>query len=101
MRTRLQLRDILQEATGLTNLYFQPPSSVQMKYPCLVYGLSSYRLENSDNRPYIGHKNYSVTIIDKNPDSEYPDKMLDVPYIRFDRHFSTDNLHHWVYTLYF
>lgn len=100
-RSRLHLRELLKATTGIANLYFQPPNKTQMTYPCIVYGHQNYRIEHANNGPYVGYKQYLVTIIDKNPDSEYPDKMLDLPFCRFDRHYSSDNLHHWVYSLYY
>ena len=73
-----------------------------MKYPCVVYGLDNpYSIYRANNGPYIGHKAYQITIIDKDPDSVYQDKPLEIPYCRFDRHYTSDNLHHWVFTLYF
>lgn len=101
MRTRLQLRDALSEAIGLPNMYFQPPNNVQMKYPCVVYKLSNLYIRHSNNIPYVGFKAYTVTIIDKDPDSIYQDLPLKLPFCRFDRHYPADNLHHWVYQLYY
>lgn len=31
----------------------------------------------------------------------YLEKMMEIPYCNFDRAFSSDNLHHYVYTIYF
>lgn len=101
MRTRLQLRDALLDAIGLENMYFQPPNTVQMKYPCVVYGLSNHYVRHSENQPYVGYKMYQITIIDKDPDSKYQDLPLKMPFCRFERHYTADNLHHWVYKLYF
>lgn len=101
MRTRLELREILKQEIGLEQLYFQPPSSVQMKYPCVVYKHNNFYIRHSDNYPYIGYKAYQIIIIDKDPDSVYQDRPLRIPMCRFDRHYTSDNLHHWVYTLYF
>lgn len=117
MRTRIEFRDFLANVIGIkdwlwdpfsfvngvirSGLYFQPPNKAQMHYPCVVYGLNNYQIEHSNNKPYIGHKNYLVTIIDKNPDSEYPEKMFQIPYCRFERHYTTDNLNHWVFSVYY
>lgn len=101
MRTRLQLREVLLQEIGIPNLYFQPPSTAQMKYPCVVYRLSDQYIRHSDGVPYIGYKAYQVIIIDKDPDSLYQDLPLNIPLCRFDRYYTADGLNHWVYNLYF
>lgn len=101
MKTRLELSDTLKEITGLNNLYFQPPETVRMKYPCIVYRLNDIDVKHADNNSYVCNKNYTVTVIDKDPDSEYPDKMLKLLYCSFDRFYTADNLNHWVFSLFF
>ena len=101
MRPRTELQSILEGLLGSHNVYFQPPSSVSMAYPCIVYSLSTARTTYADNRPYGYDKRYQVTIIDKNPDSPIPDKVAMLPQCGFDRHFTADNLNHDVYNLYF
>ena len=100
-RSRLDLHEILCEILGSRNVYFQPPESIKLKYPCIVYERSQIQTEKADNLNYTSHKQYTVTVIDKDPDSEVPDKLLNLPYIRFDRHFVVDNLNHEVFTLYY
>lgn len=101
MRTRLELREILIQATELDKLYYQPPATIQMKYPCIVYGFLGYATQNADDLRYLGHKKYMVTIIDKDPDSVYPDRMLEIPFCEFDRYYTSDNMNHWVFSVYF
>lgn len=98
-RTELQL--ILEGVLGSRNVYFQPPPSVQMSYPCIVYERSALKTEFADNNPYLVRKKYQVTVIDKNPDSELPDKVSMLPGCSFDRHFTSDNLNHDAFTLHF
>jgi hypothetical protein len=42
-----------------------------------------------------------VTVIDRNPDSELPDKVEELPFCRFDRFYATENLNHHVFNLFF
>jgi hypothetical protein len=42
-----------------------------------------------------------VTVIDRNPDSEIPDKVAALPMTLFNRWFAADNLHHDVFNVYF
>ena len=36
-KTRLELQSVLEQTLGSRNVYFQPPASVKMKYPAIVY----------------------------------------------------------------
>jgi hypothetical protein len=40
-------------------------------------------------------------VIDKNPDSVHVEDVSNLPYCSFDRHYTVDNLHHDVFTIYF
>lgn len=101
MAPRLELQVLLETLLGSRNVYFQPPPSIQMKYPAIVYERDRLDIEHADNQPY-NHKNrYQVTVIDKNPDSVIPMKIAQLPKCSFDRYFSADSLNHNVFNLYF
>ena len=100
MANRLDLQSKFEEILGSRNVYFQPPASVQLSYPAIVYSLKSIDKEYANNLGYMKSPSYEATLIDRNPDSEYVDKILDLPYSRFDRHFKTDNLNHWTFIVY-
>ena len=72
-----------------------------MSYPAIVYSRAAILTDHADNNPYYLRKRYSVTVIDRNPDSVLPDKLAEWPMCRHDRHFKVDNLNHDVFTLYF
>lgn len=101
MGTRLELQALLEDILGSRNVYYQPPASVLMKYPAIVY--SRYDIENfhANNRVYGQVNAYMVTVIDKNPDSEYVKKISMLPLCAYDRHYVSDNLNHDVFTLYY
>lgn len=101
MGQRLQLQTILEQIQGVKKAYFQPPSNTQMQYPCIVYERDYAVTTYADNGPYHNTKRYSVTVIDRNPDSEIPDKVGALTLCRFNRRFTSDGLHHDVYNLYF
>jgi len=42
-----------------------------------------------------------VTVIDRNPDSDLPGKVAELPMCTFNRFFTADNLNHDVYTIFF
>lgn len=98
---REELQTLLEGVLGTDQVYFQPPSSFQMKYPCIVYQLNDIDTKFADNLSYSLTKQYMVTIIDRNPDSLIPDALAMLPRCIFDRHFVSDNLNHNVFVIYF
>jgi len=100
MATRLELHQTLVNILGSKYCYYQPPETIKMRYPAIVYNLDSIEARYADNGRYMGLNRYTVTVIDKDPDSELPRRMITLPYCRFSRHFTSDNLHHFVFTLY-
>ncbi|UQS94689.1 tail terminator [Arthrobacter phage Zeina] len=100
MASRLQLHDLL-KTMGTPNVYFQPPPSLQMVYPCIVYKVDNHDVKHADNKPYTLTKRYLVTVIDRNPDSEIPDKVAKLPMCRFSTAFQSADLNHQAFTLYF
>lgn len=100
---RTKLHELLVLTTGLPSaqIYFQPPANVQMKYPCVVYQRDRARTLFADDNPYHKTKRYQVTIIDRDPDSDIPDKVSNLPMCLFDRFFTANNLNHDVYNIYF
>ncbi|NLE05470.1 MAG: hypothetical protein GX638_11815 [Crenarchaeota archaeon] len=99
--TRLNLHYLLVNVLGSNNVYFQPPSTITMKYPCIVYKRASQNDIYANNSLYTNKKKYLVTIIDSNPDSEIPDRMMQLRYCSFDRHYVADGLNHDVYEIFF
>ena len=79
MASRLKLQGELEELLGNKNVYFQPPPSLQIKYPCIIYEVRTRSTQYADNKPYIHHNVYKVTYIDKDPESDVPNKILDMP----------------------
>lgn len=101
MASRLKLHEILCEILGSRNVYFQPPASVKLNFPCIIYERSNVNTLNADDTNYITKKQYTVTVIDKNPDSELPDKISELPYCSFERFFVSDNLNHDVFKIFY
>jgi hypothetical protein len=106
MGRRLALQSLLETLMGTEpeqklKVYFQPKPKMTLTYPCILYERDSARSHHADNIPYSHTKRYQVTVIDKNPDSEIPDKIAALPLSRFIRAFAVDNLTHDIYSLYF
>lgn len=101
MDSRLKLQDELEELLGSRNVYYQPPESVKMQYPAIVYSRSNIDNDFADNSVYRQSHFYEVIVIDKNPDSEFVKAVSKLPTCRYDRHYVSDNLNHDVFTLYY
>ena len=101
MHDRLELHEVLCNILGSRNVYFQPPESIKMKYPAIVYSLNDISNKHGDNLTYTQSISYSVTVIDKNPDNKIVGSIAKLPFCRFNRHFTSDNLNHYVFTLYY
>lgn len=99
MGQRLDLHAVLLAITP--NVYFQPPSSLRMEYPCIRYERTEVDTEFADNSPYKHMTGYTVTVIDANPDSALPAQVGKLTMCVFDRFYTADNLNHDVYTLFF
>lgn len=101
MASRLELQTKLEELLGSKNVYYQPPESVKIEYPAIVYSKSRIDTRSADNMSYIATKCYELTVIDKRPDNEVINKLLTIPMCSFSTHFISDKLHHDVLTLYY
>lgn len=101
MGQRMELQSLLTDLLGTTNVYFQPPSSITMVYPCIVYKRDIVNTIFADDKPYEHFTRYQVTVIDRDPDSLIPAKVGALPKCRFDRFYTADNLNHDVYNLFF
>ena len=101
MASRLQLQTELEELLGSKNVYYQPPASVRMNYPAIVYSRSNIENRHADDDVYMQAYFYEVIVIDEDPDSEVVENISKLPGCRFDRHYTSDNLNHDVFTLYY
>lgn len=101
MAQRLELHSTLKTLLGTDQVYFQPPPTVSMDYPCIVYRRDYEQIEYADGSPYFHKKRYQVTVIDRDPDSIIPDKIAELPLCSYDRFYTADNLNHDVFRLFF
>lgn len=99
MGRRLELHEVLCEALGSRNVYFQPPESMKLSYPAIVYNRQNRDVTPADNLSYIGEWVYQVVVIDKNPDSPIVERVADLPLTRYVRSFKSDNLNHDVFLI--
>lgn len=101
MGTRLELHEILCDILGARNVYFQPPESVMMVYPCIRYSRDTIDTKFADNTKYAYLMKYKVIAIDKDPDSDLMARVHGLDLCQHDRYYVADGLHHDVFELYF
>lgn len=80
-------------------MYFQPPESLKMRYPAIVYSLAGMDNRYANDGVYMRSTPYTVVVIDKDPDSEVANAVSLLPLCRFDRHYVSDNLHHFAFRI--
>lgn len=97
---RLKLHNELKQF--INNVYFQPPESVKMSYPCIVYSRSTDFERQANNRHYVGVEQYDLTIIGHKPDSELAEELREhFPMCSITQHYVADNLQHTKLRLYY
>lgn len=101
MASRLELQNKLEELIGNENVYYQPPSNKTMSYPAIRYSKQDILTRFADNAKYSTKTRYELIVIAKLPDNPVIEKLLELPYCSWDRHYVADNLNHDVLTLYY
>lgn len=101
MANRLDLQAELEELLGSRNVYFQPPASVRINYPAIVYTRSDIDNTFADDSVYMQSHFYEVTVIDEDPDSKIVEAVSKLPTCRFNRHFTSENLNHDTFIIYY
>lgn len=84
------------------NVYFQPPETMKMTYPCIVYFKTSVPIGYANNYVYKYNQGYTVTYIDKNPDSEVPFTILkSFQKAKIDSFYKSEGLNHTKLTIFY
>jgi len=100
MRKRLDLHKEL--VKFYEHAYFQPPSNIQMVYPCIVYNKGARDRKYSNNGIYLALQLYEITLIERDPDSEVANAMEEYfDHCTITQNFNTDNLNHTTINLYY
>lgn len=99
MATRLELQVVLE---GLCErAYFQPPSNVQLEFPCILYERDRAQQSFADNASYAFWQSYELTVVSQDPDDPLFQQVLSLPMCAPDRSYVADGLNHEVFTLFF
>ncbi len=99
MGSRLDLQNLLEFILGSRNVYYQPPESIKIKYPAIVYRRNDIDNNFADDIVYMQNHTYQIIVIDADPDSEIVDRVSRLPMCRYDRHYTSDNLNHDIFIL--
>lgn len=100
-RPRKELHQILVDSLGSKYVYFQPPESIKLTYPCIVYRRTGSYNKHADDDIYRHSKVYEGILITKDPDSDVPDKLEKLRYCSLERVYTADNLNHYAFKIYF
>ena len=98
-KPRVDLQYLLEDIAGKKHVYFQPPESIKLKYPAIVYQLLTINNSHADNLVYAQKNAYQITVIDHDPDSVISKRVSKLPTCRMIRAFSSDRLNHFIYAL--
>lgn len=101
MSKRLELQNLLVGLIGSRNVYFQPPETLKMNYPAIVFKLDNIDNDHADDSVYRQSFYYRLTVIDKDPESKIMMKVSKLPGIRWVSSYVSNNLYHYVFTLYY
>ena len=82
-------------------VYFQPPATVRLSYPCIIYSLKDIDPRFANNKPYLLDSSYTLIYITRDPDDPVRYQLAEASMCRFDRYYTADNLNHYVYRIYY
>lgn len=102
MARRLMLQSELETLLGSEEVNFQPPESIKLKYPCIIYNRDAGDILRADDSVYRHLHGYTVTTISRDPDNTIADDILrHFKYCYYVRRFVVDNLYHDILKLYY
>ena len=88
--------------TFCPNVYFQPPSNITLKYPCIVYNKTGKDKKFSNNGLYLTKQEYQLMLIERNPDSTVADDIeAFFPFCGIQQYYTADNLNHTTLNLFY
>ena len=100
MGTRLELHEELLKF--VPNVYFQPPTSMQIKYPCVIYAKSDKDVVYANDTKYRSIQLYDLTLIEQKPDTDIADRIFThFGYCDITQYYVADNLNHTKLNLYY
>lgn len=100
--SREELQTMLMEFLGSSNVYFQPPESLKIQYPAIVYDIYRVNQRFASDKQYLNYPGWSVTVIDKSKEVDWISKALEeFKYCSVERIYTADNLAHYSFIIYY
>lgn len=97
---RQEFHNKLKEIYPNISIYFQPPASIKMSYPCIIYNLDNINMTRADNKIYTAQYRYALTYVSNKPDDTDYQKLFDTfEYVNLERYYRADNLNHYLITI--
>lgn len=96
------LRTELIQITGIKNVYYQPPSNVRINYPCIRFKLDGADVKYASNTPYRMMVKYQIIYVTNKVDDDMITQLpSQLRYCSFDRQYTSDNLYHYVFEVFY
>lgn len=99
MTSRLDLQKKLEDILGSRRVYFQPPESIKLSYPAIIYKKNKVDILYANDTNYLRHDSYEISYITQNADDELVDILLFLPYCSLTSNYVVDNLYHFIFTI--
>ena len=96
---RIEFDNLLKAILGSNNVYFQPPESKKLEYPCIVYNIASHDVEYADDGLYQLRHKYIVRYIayPKDYDGPMKEKIAKILKVPMNQVYSSNGLYHCVF----
>lgn len=102
MDRRLELQSKLEKLNNVNKVYYQPPNSVMLQYPCIIYNDQVGKTIKASDGLYGYTDSYELMYISKKSNKQIVYDLLSTfKYIKFDRTYVYDGLYHYVFTIYY
>lgn len=96
-KIRASLQKELELICG-ANVYFQPPETLTLKYPCAIYQIADAPSVYADGIKYNQAIRFQITYVTKKAMDDAVEKMLRNPFFNFQRFFASAGLNHYVFS---
>lgn len=96
---KLPIQDYLENLANTQNVYFEPPESFKMIYPCIRFSLDGFDNTLANDDIFIQKRVYEIVVIDRHVKSDIVDRLSSTLGFRFIRKYTAENLHHTIFRL--
>ena len=98
-KTRLTLHQALIDVLGSRNVYYNPPETLKMEFPAIVYKLDFIEPIHADNKNYLDWTTYKIFVVSSKPDHPAIRKILNMEMTRYSTSYTREGFYHTVIIL--